>query len=109
MSTVKYPDIYVRLVHEDGNAFSILARVTSAMKRNGLGQVEIDEFISTATAGSYDNLLRTVCDWFAIDWDMPRKDDDTDDDGNDWSSEQCGWCAEAHEDCECGYDGDDDE
>ena len=101
MSTVKYPDIYVRLVHEDGNAFSILARVTSAMKRNGLGQAEIDEFISAATASSYDNLLRTVCDWFAIDWDMPRKDDDTDDDGDDWSSDHCGWCDELHEDCEC--------
>ena len=101
MSTVKYPDIYVRLVHEDGNAFSILARVTSAMKRNGLGQVEIDEFISTATASSYDNLLRTVCDWFAIDWDMPRKDDDTDDDGDDLECDHCGWCDELHEDCEC--------
>ena len=109
MTVVKYPEIYVRLVHEDGNAYSILARVTSAMKRGALTQDEIEEFFVQATSSTYDHLLRTVMDYVSVDWDMPRKDDNTDDDGDDWSSEQCGWCAEAHEDCECGYDGDDDE
>lgn len=103
MNTVKYPEIYVRLVHEDGNAFSILARVTTAMKRGALGQDEIDEFISEATASTYDHLLRTVMDYVSVDWDMPRKDDDTecDEDCDDLECDHCGWCDELHEDCEC--------
>lgn len=102
MNTVKYPEIYVRLVHEDGNAYSILARVTSAMKRGALTQDEIEEFFVQATSSTYDHLLRTVMDYVSVDWDMPRKDDDTeDDDDDDLFNPHCGWCGELHEDCEC--------
>lgn len=95
MGQVKYPEIYVRLVHEDGNAFSILARVTTAMKRGALGQDEIDEFISEATASTYDHLLRTVMDYVSVDWDMPRKDDDPS------RHPELHCYDELHEDCEC--------
>ena len=36
----KYPDIEIRLLGEDGNAFSILGRVRRAMYRSGLGDTE---------------------------------------------------------------------
>lgn len=63
---VKYPEVNVPLVGEDGNAFSILGRVSRIMKRNGLHD-QWSEFHKEATSGDYDNLLRTVMAWFAVD------------------------------------------
>jgi len=63
---VKYPEINIPLIGEDGNAFSILARCQNAMKRNGLRD-EITIFHTEATAGDYYHLLRTVMAWFATD------------------------------------------
>ena len=73
--TVKYPEIYVPLVGEDGNAYAILGRVARALKRAGVSKDEIAEFHSEATSGDYDNLLRTVLAWVSEgeedeeDWD----------------------------------------
>ena len=61
----KYPDITVRLVGEDGNAFAILGRVIAAMKRAGLSAEEIEMFRVEATAGSYDELLQCVLRWIS--------------------------------------------
>lgn len=70
----KYPNIKVRLVGEDGNAFSILGRCTRALKQNGhADQVEV--FRSEATSGDYDNLLRTVMRWFDVDGDLDDEED----------------------------------
>lgn len=65
-TTVKYPDINIPLVGEDGNAFSILGRVSRAMKRNGIHD-EWDEFHKEATSGNYENLILTVMRWFSVD------------------------------------------
>lgn len=50
----------VKLVGEDGNAFSILARVRKVLRENGL-EDKIEEFTEEATSGDYDHLLQTVC------------------------------------------------
>jgi hypothetical protein len=60
----KHPDITVKLVGEDGNAFAILGRCQQAARRAGLPKTEIDAFIAEATAGDYDNLLQTCMRWF---------------------------------------------
>lgn len=75
MREIKYPDINIPLVGEDGNAFSILGRVQRVMKRNGLAD-KVEEFRTEATSGDYDNLLRTVMAWFAVDTHL---DDDYED------------------------------
>jgi len=59
----KYPDIKVRLVGEDGNAFSILGRVQQAMRRGGVPDEERKAFFEEATSGDYDHLLMTVTRW----------------------------------------------
>ncbi|EAH5764518.1 hypothetical protein DYM56_00595 [Campylobacter jejuni] len=41
---MKYPNVYVKLVGEDGNAFSILARVSKALKKAGVSKEEISKF-----------------------------------------------------------------
>ncbi len=60
---VRYPNVSVRLVGEDGNAFSILGRVTVAMRKGGVPREARDEFRKAATSGDYDHLLATCCEW----------------------------------------------
>jgi hypothetical protein len=58
--TPKYPHVHVQLSGEDGNAFSILARVQRAMMKAQVPKPDIELFMSQATSGDYDNLLHTV-------------------------------------------------
>jgi len=62
----KYPEIEVELVGQAGNAFAILGAVNKAMRRAGVTQVEIDEFMTEATSGDYDNLLQTCMKWVTV-------------------------------------------
>ena len=61
MSKPKFPDVKVKLVGEDGNAYSIMGRVSTALKRAGYRDA-VDEYIAQATSGDYDNLLRVTMD-----------------------------------------------
>lgn len=67
MSDVKYPDITVKIIGANGNAFCILGICTREMRRHKLSQSEIDSFMSEATSGNYDNLLCTVMNWFNME------------------------------------------
>jgi len=62
-----YKDITVKLVGEDGNAFAILARVMSAMRKAGLSKEEIDKFHTEATSGDYDDLLYTCAKYVNVE------------------------------------------
>lgn len=68
---VRYPEVSVRLVGEDGNAFAIMARVSAAMRRAGVAQAEIDAFRAEAQAGDYDGLLATCLRWVDCDGPSP--------------------------------------
>jgi hypothetical protein len=63
MCEIKYPKVVVKLVGEDGNAFSILGRISAAMRRSKIKPEEISKFRSEAMSGNYDNLLQTCCKW----------------------------------------------
>lgn len=67
MSEIKYPDITVRLVGQDGNAFHILGRCRAAMKKAHLSTEEINEFTKQATSGDYHHLLATCVEWFNVE------------------------------------------
>jgi len=56
--TVKFPDVKVKLVGRDGNAFAIMGAVTAAMRKGGCSKEQIDEYTAAAMSGDYDNLLR---------------------------------------------------
>jgi hypothetical protein len=66
MSDVKYPDIEVELVGQDGNAFAIMASVSKAMRRAKVSQAEIDKYLEESTSGDYDNLLATAMRWVSV-------------------------------------------
>ena len=47
----------VKLVGEDGNAFSIMAHVKQALRRARADKEYIDKYLKEATSGDYDHLL----------------------------------------------------
>lgn len=59
-------DIEVQLSGQDGNAYNLLAIVRRALIDAGVPDVEIQEFITQATSGDYDNLLRLCMEWCNI-------------------------------------------
>lgn len=65
-NNVKYPEITVELIGEDGNAFAILGTVGRALKSAGVPADEIAQFQEEATSGDYSHLLGTVGDWVTI-------------------------------------------
>lgn len=75
---IKYPEINVPLVGEDGNAFSILGRVKRLMRRADLPDSEWEAFHTEATSGDYNNLLMTVMRWFEVDRDLSEDYEDED-------------------------------
>ena len=63
----RHPEITVKLVSTDGNAFSVLGVVRRAMKQAGLPKEEIDQFTEQATSGDYNNLLATCMKWVDVE------------------------------------------
>ena len=66
MTDVKYPEVEVQLIGEDGNAFAIIMRVERALKLAGVSQDECLEFRAEATSGDYDHLLQTAMAWVNV-------------------------------------------
>ena len=63
---VKYPEVEVKLVGEDGNAFAILGRVAQALRRAGVDRSEQDAYFAEATSGDYDHLLQVTMSWVSV-------------------------------------------
>lgn len=60
MSNVKYPQVTVKLVGADGNAFMLVGKVRTALRRAGVPAEEIEAFSTEATSGNYDHVLQTI-------------------------------------------------
>jgi hypothetical protein len=73
MNEVKFPDVHVKLVGEDGNAFAIIGRVSRALRGAGHGDA-VKEYTDAATSGDYNNLLRVTMETVSVD----SSDDDED-------------------------------
>jgi hypothetical protein len=65
--TTRHPEINVKMVGEDGNAFAILARVRRALLDGGVSKTEVKAFMDEATSGDHDHLLVTVMNWVDVD------------------------------------------
>ena len=63
---MRYPEVEVQLIGEDGNAFAILGQVTRALREAAVPADEIESFTAEATAGDYNHLLATVMDWVEV-------------------------------------------
>lgn len=79
-----FPHVKVRLVGEDSNAFSIMARVAKALKKAGVRQEVIDYYYEESQSGDYDHLLATAIRFISVAPPMV-----------------CGGCGEIEDDCRC--------
>ena len=66
MNEVLYPDVSVKLVGEDGNAFAIMGRVSRAMRLAKISSTIIKEFTNEAMSGDYDNVLQTCMKYVKV-------------------------------------------
>lgn len=104
--TVKYPQASIRLVGEDGNAFSILARTMKALRQAGVSNDEMNAYHTEATSGDYDHLLITTMRWVTCDTPSePATDPDCEECGMTVAIYADGMC----EDCWNYYEEDEDE
>lgn len=67
MSEIKYPDITVNIIGQNGNAFYILGICQRAMEQAKCTQQEIDAFNEEAKLGDYNHLLATVTNYFDVE------------------------------------------
>jgi hypothetical protein len=59
-------EVTVKLVGEDGNAYSVLARVKKALERAGYGDLA-KEYLAEATKGDYSHLLATTAKYVEVE------------------------------------------
>ena len=59
-------NVRVKLIGEDGNAFSIIGRVSKALRRGGYADL-VKLYVDDATRGDYDHVLQTTMKYVAID------------------------------------------
>lgn len=59
-------DIDVRLTGTDGNAFAIMGKVKTAMKRGGALPGDIEAFMAEAMSGDYSHLLATAMEYVNV-------------------------------------------
>lgn len=64
--TIKYPNIKVKLVGNDGNAFAILGHMRAALRKAHVPAEEIKQFMNEAMAGDYNALLGTCMKWVDV-------------------------------------------
>jgi hypothetical protein len=59
-SNVKFPNVKVKLIGEDGNAIAIMARVTRAMRKANCPAEDIKAYTEACMSSDYNNLLRVT-------------------------------------------------
>ena len=64
---IRHPEITVKLVGNDGNAFAILGQVSKAMRKGGVLPEEVDKFMDDAMSGDYHHLLQTAMKWVNVE------------------------------------------
>lgn len=62
----KFPNVTVQLTGEDGNAFSVMGAVRSALRDAGATGEQLDEYMNESMSGDYDHLLRTAMEWVVV-------------------------------------------
>lgn len=65
MSEPKY-DVEVQLSDMDGNAGSIMGRVTDALKKAGAPNKEVNQFRLECMSGNYEELIQTCMKWVHV-------------------------------------------
>jgi hypothetical protein len=67
--SIKYPQLHMRLAGEDGNAYSIMGRLTRVLRRGGVSQEEIKAVMDNMTSSNYEHLLQVAMETVTCDSD----------------------------------------
>lgn len=59
-------DVDVQLTGNDGNAFAIMASVSSALRDAGATKEELSQYRQESMISDYNNLLRVAGDWVNV-------------------------------------------
>ena len=62
----KYPNIIVDLIGKNAHGLFIILSVSSALKKNGVPQSEINDFSMDASSSDFNHLLRVCMAWVNI-------------------------------------------
>jgi hypothetical protein len=57
----------VKLIGQDGNAFSIMGMVKQALRRAGADKEYIDKYLSEAMSGDYNHLLTVSMEYVNVE------------------------------------------
>lgn len=66
-TTVKYPNISVKLLGEDGNVFNLIGKTSQALKAAGIPSQEIRDFQTEVTSGTYNDAIATITRWVNVE------------------------------------------
>lgn len=65
---MKYPNITVKLVGEDGNIFNLMGKVQKALKKAGVSKEEQSQFLEEVSqSNSYDQALQVIMEWMEVE------------------------------------------
>ncbi len=64
----KYPAVKVKIVGTNLEALPIIKECRRAMREAELDNIEIETFTDEAVSGNYQNLMKTITDWFDIQY-----------------------------------------
>lgn len=65
---VKYPEITVELIGQNGNIFNLIGICTQAMQRAKVSRAERDAFVEEVThTGSYMEALAVIMRWVNVE------------------------------------------
>lgn len=68
MDKVKYPEITVELIGQNGNIFNLIGICTQALRRAKVSKAERDIFVEEVThAGSYVEALAVIMRWVNVE------------------------------------------
>lgn len=59
-------NVKVKLIGEDGNAFTVMGKVIRAMRKGGVDEHTVKEYIEEATVGDYDHLLGVTMNYVEV-------------------------------------------
>ena len=65
-SSVKFPQVNVKLTGHNGNAFVVMGRVSRAMQRAGVDRKDIDQYKKESMSGDYDHLLQVAMSYVNV-------------------------------------------
>jgi hypothetical protein len=65
-TSVKFPDVAVRLSGHDGNIYMIMGTVIAVLRRAGHGDAEEDFTRDVTSSDSYEQALSRVMNWVTV-------------------------------------------